>query len=72
MTSNETKSGRGGAREGSGRPKGTMGAYKAESEKRTRNIGIRVSEAELLMIKEKASKSGKGLTDYIIDLIRDS
>ena len=55
-----------------GRPKGTTGAYKAESEKRTRNIGIRVNEEELTMIKAKAAESGKGITDFIIDLVRNA
>lgn len=61
----ENKSGRGGVREGAGRPKKTDGG-------RNRNIGIRVSEAELLMIKQKAAESGKGLTDFIIDLVKNA
>ncbi len=50
-----------------GRPFGSTGAYKTE--KRDRNIGIRVSESELAAIKAKAESEGKNLTQYIIDRI---
>lgn len=53
----------GGVREGAGRP--TL-----SEEKRDRNIGIRVSESELKMFKEKAEKSGMKLTEFIIDLVK--
>lgn len=49
----------------SGRPFGT---FKGE-QKRDRNIGIRVSEKELELIKSKAELEGKKLTQYIIDKI---
>lgn len=69
MSEQYLKSGRGGARTGAGRPKGTTGAYKGET-KRNRNIGIRVSDEELLMIKSKASAAGLGLTDFLIELAK--
>lgn len=53
----------GGVREGAGRPM-------LSDEKRDRNIGIRVSESELAMFKEKANRAGMKLTEYIIYLVK--
>ena len=62
---NETTNNWGGSRDGAGRP--IIG-----TEKRDRNIGIRVSESELELIKAKAEASGKKLTQFIIDCILES
>jgi len=59
------KNARGGIRAGAGRP--LLG-----DEKRDRNIGIRVSESELEMFKEKAEKAGMRLTEFIIQLVRNA
>lgn len=59
----DNKSGRGGFREGSGR-------HSISDEKRDRNIGIRVSESELKMFKDKADKAGMKLTEYLIYLVK--
>ncbi len=59
----QKKSGRGGKREGAGRK--IIG-----EEKRDRNIGIRVSESELQMFKDKAEAAGMKLTEYIIHLVK--
>ncbi len=61
----EGKSNRGGFREGSGR-------HTISDEKRDRNIGIRVSESELKMFREKAEKAGMKLTEYIIHLVKNA
>lgn len=61
----ETEKKWGGAREGAGRP--TL-----SEEKRDRNIGIRVSESELAMFKEKAAKAGMKLTEFIIELVKNA
>lgn len=53
----------GGVRQGQGRPKKTEGG-------RNRNIGIRVSEEELAMIKAKSAISGLGMTDFIIECVK--
>lgn len=55
----------GGKREGAGRP--TL-----NEEKRDRNIGIRVSESELKMFKEKAEKTGMKLTEFLIELVKNA
>ncbi len=57
---------KGGARDGAGRPKGSV----KQGEKRDRNVGIRVTETELAMLKEKAELSGLGLTDLIIEAVK--
>lgn len=59
------KSTHGGKREGAGRPTIT-------EEKRNRNIGIRVSESELKMLKEKSSKANMNLTEYILYLAKNN
>lgn len=62
----ETEKGaRGGARDGAGRPVVGDG-------RRDRNIGIRVSESELAMFREKADKAGMTLTELIISLVKDA
>lgn len=55
----------GGKREGAGRPM-------LNDEKRDKNIGIRVSESELAMFKEKAEKAGMKLTEFIIHLVKNA
>ena len=60
------KSGRGGARAGGGRPKGSV----RPDGRRDRNIGIRVNEEELAMFKAKAGAAGLGLTEFIIECVR--
>ena len=65
MDAQKEKSGRGGRREGAGRK--IVGA-----ERRDRNIGIRVSESELQMFKDKAKAAGMKLTEYIIHLVKTS
>ncbi len=44
--------------------------FKPEAEKRTRNIGIRVSEEELAFIKEKAAELGLSLTELVLKGIK--
>lgn len=63
MDEQKENSGRGGKREGAGRK--IIG-----EEKRDRNIGIRVSESELQMFKDKAEAAGMKLTEYIIHLVK--
>lgn len=63
MAEQKETSGRGGRREGAGRKK-------IGEEKRDRNIGIRVSESELQMFKDKAEVAGMKLTEYIIHLVK--
>lgn len=66
MVQNELHPKWGGARAGGGRPKGSTGAYKEAAEKRTRNIGIRVTEAELAFFKQKSEELGLSLTDLFL------
>ena len=65
MDAQKEKSGRGGRREGAGRK--IVG-----EERRDRNIGIRVSESELQMFKDKAKAAGMKRTEYIIHLVKTS
>lgn len=60
------KSGRGGYREGGGRPKGSV----RPEGRRDKNIGIRVNADELAMVKEKAEKAGLGMTDFILECVK--
>lgn len=60
---------------GGGRPKGSKnpnaGRKKMdESEKRSRNIGIRVTEEELQFLKGKASEFNLSLTDLFIEAVK--
>ncbi len=59
------KAAHGGYREGAGRKA-------SENGKRDKNIGIRVSESELLMFREKARNAGMGLTEFIIHLVENA
>ena len=44
--------------------------FKTEAEKRSRNIGIRVTEAELAFLKGKAEEHGLSLTDLFIEAVK--
>lgn len=64
-----------GGSHGGGRPKGSKnpngGRKKMDEEKkRSRNIGIRVTEEELVFIKAKASELGLSLTDLFLEGIK--
>lgn len=59
---------------GGGRPKGSKNKSKRPKSENTRcrNIGIRVSEAELSLIKEKARAAGLSITDFIVRMAEQS
>lgn len=61
----ETKSGRGGAREGAGRKTSGVSG-------KTAMLSIRISPKEKAIIDEKAKQAGKSTTRYIIDLALNS
>jgi len=42
------------------------------NEKRDRNVGIRLTESELTLLRQKAEKEGLGLTDFIIRCVKNS
>ncbi|MCR5219193.1 hypothetical protein [Treponema sp.] len=44
--------------------------FKPEAEKRSRNIGIRVTEAELAFLKGKAEELGLSLTDLFLEGVK--
>lgn len=58
----------GGTRPGAGRPSGLV----KFGEKRDRNVGIRVTETELAILKQKAEKAGLGITDFIIQCVKNA
>lgn len=65
MTEQYIKSGRGGAREGAGRPKGSGKGLKRVS------FSVSCQPEELEKIKELAKASGKTTSRFLIDLALD-
>ncbi len=60
---------RGGKRQGAGRPKETVGAYKKV--KRDKQITLYMTEEELEKLQYCADKKGKTRTSLIVDLVEE-